>query len=174
MPLIIRPLSVSEAEAEAAIPALAALLQEAVADGASVGFLPPLALDAAVAFWRGVCNGVVSGERTLLGAFEGADLVGTVQLVRSAMPNQAHRGDVSKMLVAARAQRRGLGAALLARVEDTARAAGLRLLVLDTVPGHAGERLYQRHGWQRAGEIPGYALDGAGGAFATIFFYKPL
>jgi GNAT superfamily N-acetyltransferase len=172
MPLQIALLS--PAEAAAAVPELARLLQEAVADGASVGFLPPLADDAARQFWHGVVAGVAAGERTLLAAFEGADLVGTVQLVRSSMPNQVHRGDVAKMLVAKRAQRQGLGAALLARVEAVAADAGLSLLVLDTVPGHAGERLYQRHGWLRAGEIPGYALDGAGGAFATIFFYKQI
>ena len=168
----IRPLS--PAEAEAALPDLAALLMEAVADGASVGFLPPLPQDQAVRFWQTVVAGVAAGERTLLAAVDGARLVGTVQLVRSSMPNQVHRGDVAKMLVARAAQRQGLGATLLLAVEDVARAAGLRLLVLDTVPGHAGERLYQRHGWLRAGAIPGYALDGVGGAFATIFFYKQL
>jgi hypothetical protein len=51
-------------------------------------------------------------------------------------------------------------------------AAGRTLLVLDTVTGADGERLYARLGWQRVGVIPGYALWPHGGACDTTFFYK--
>ena len=47
------------------------------------------------------------------------------------------------------------------------------LLVLDTASGDA-ERLYARHGWQRCGEIPGYALFPDGRPCATTIFFKPL
>jgi len=88
--------------------------------------------------------------------------------------NQPHRGDVAKMLVHRRARRRGVGAALLAAAEGAARAAGRTLLVLDTVTGGDGERLYARGGWQRVGVIPGYALWPEGGRCDTTVFYKLL
>ena len=34
------------------------------------------------------------------------------------------------------------------------------------------EPLYRRLGWQQGGRIPGYALDEAGQAHDTLYFYK--
>lgn len=43
-------------------------------------------------------------------------------------------------------------------IEAAARESDRTLLVLDTVTGSTADRLYTRLGWQRVGEIPGYAL----------------
>jgi hypothetical protein len=43
--------------------------------------------------------------------------------------------------------------------------------VLDTASDDA-ERLYARHGWQRGGHIPHYALWPDGRPCATTFFFK--
>jgi hypothetical protein len=48
------------------------------------------------------------------------------------------------------------------------------LLVLDTVTGGDGDRLYARSGWQRCGEIPNYALWPDGTPCATTIFFKSL
>jgi len=77
------------------------------------------------------------------------------------------------MLVHRRARRQGVGAALLGAAEQAARDAQRTLLVLDTASGDA-ERLYARHGWQRCGQIPGYALFPDGRPCATTIFFKPL
>ena len=58
--------------------------------------------------------------------------------------------------------------------EDTARACGKTLLVLDTVSGGDAERLYTRLGWQRVGVIPDYALWPQGGLCATTVFCRRL
>jgi GNAT superfamily N-acetyltransferase len=152
---------------------LAALLIDCVDGGASVSFMHPLPTDHAERFWRGVADGVAAGERALLVAEHGdGTIVGTVQLVLAQPGNQPHRADVAKMLVHRRARRRGLGAALMRAAEDTARAAGKSLLVLDTVTGGDAERLYARLGWQRVGVIPDYALWPRGGLCATTVFYR--
>ena len=75
------------------------------------------------------------------------------------------------MLVHRRARRQGIGAALLAAGERRALSAGKTLLVLDTASGDA-ERLYARHGWQRCGQIPSYALWPDGTPCATTIFFK--
>jgi GNAT superfamily N-acetyltransferase len=86
--------------------------------------------------------------------------------------NQPHRGDIAKMLVHRESRRRGVGAALLAAAEHSALSAGKTLLVLDTVTGNDAERLYARHGWQRCGEIPNYALWPDGRPCPTTIFFK--
>ncbi|MGQ9365485.1 N-acetyltransferase family protein [Azospirillum sp. ST 5-10] len=171
--ILIHRLSATEVRARAA--ALAEVLADCVAGGASVSFLAPLAPGKALAFWQGVADGVERGERILLAAEDAADgaLVGTVQVVLAQPENQPHRADVAKMLVHRRARRRGVGAALMRAAEDAARTAGKTLLVLDTASPDA-ERLYERAGWSRAGTIPGYALWPGGGLCDTTFFYKRL
>ncbi|HTX67374.1 MAG TPA: hypothetical protein VMD31_16505, partial [Opitutaceae bacterium] len=64
--------------------------------------------------------------------------------------------------------------ALLAAAERAALRAGRTLLVLDTVTGGDAERLYARHGWQRCGEIPNYALFPDGRPCGTTVFFKAL
>lgn len=168
---IVRSLSVKEARES--VPALSEVLIDCVEGGSSVGFMAPLAREKADAFWRGVTEGVVAGERILLVAEDraGGEIFGTVQVVLGQPENQPHRADVAKMLVHRRARKRGLGATLMRAAEDAARAAGKTLLVLDTCSGSDAERLYGRLGWTRVGLVPGYALwpDGRPGN-ATIFY----
>ena len=165
-----RLLTVSDAQVDA----LAGVLIDCVESGASVGFMLPLTRDRAVAFWRRVAHGVAAGERALLVAEDAQGVCGTVQLVLDQPENQPHRADLSKMLVAHRARRQGLGAALMHAAEATARECGKTLLVLDAVTGGDAERMYARLGWQRVGVIPGYALFPQGALCDTTVFYRTL
>ena len=166
---------------DAMVEPLADVLLDCVEGGASVSFMWPLPRERALAFWRGVADGVKRGERALLVAEEAtADgdaagrVVGTVQLILALPDNQPHRADVAKMLVHRRARRRGVGTLLLAALDEVARAEGRDLLVLDTVTGGDAERLYARAGWTAVGSVPRYALMPRGGDCATTFFYKQL
>jgi GNAT superfamily N-acetyltransferase len=153
---------------------LAGLLIDCVEGGASVSFMQPLSHARAVAFWRGVAEGVDAGNRALLVAEDSRGICGTVQLLLSQPENQRHRADVAKMLVHRRARRRGLGASLMRAVEETARDSARTLLVLDTVTDGDAARLYQRLGWVRVGDIPDYALFPQGGRCSTTVFYRNL
>lgn len=158
---------------EAHVRALADVLIDCVAGGASVSFMSPLTVERACAFWQGVADGVARGERVLLVAEDDEGIVGTVQVLLAQSENQPHRGEVAKMLVHRRGRRQGLGALLMQAAEQSARAHGKTLLVLDTSSAEA-ERLYARVGWQRVGVIPGYALLPEGGLCATTYFYRAL
>jgi GNAT superfamily N-acetyltransferase len=169
----------AKAQEESLAQALADVLLDCVEQGASVSFMWPLAREKALDFWRGVLQGVASGERVLLVAKDAVGQVcGTVQLITAQPDNQPHRADVAKMLVHSRARKQGLGEALMGAVEEAALAAGKTLLVLDTVTNEAGWRLYRRCGWQIAGDVPGYALlpypGEKGGLVSTTFMYKAL
>ncbi len=156
--------------------ALTDVLMDCVEGGASVGFMLPLSRERALSFWQDVLAGAERGERIVLVAQDKATrrIVGTVQVVLSMPDNQPHRGDIAKMLVHRDARRRGLGELLMRAAEAAALAAGRTLLVLDTVTGSDAERLYIRLGWQRCGDIPGYALWPRGGLCSTTVFYRTL
>ncbi len=159
---------------DAAIDGLADVLIDCVEGGASVGFMQPLTRDRALAFWHRVAQGVAAGERVLLAAEDAQGVCGTVQLVLAMPENQPHRADVAKMLVHRRARRQGLGEALMRAAETAARECGKTLLVLDAVTGGDAGRLYQRLGWVRVGDIPGYALMPQGGPCSTTVYYRDL
>jgi len=146
---------------------------DVVEGGASIGFMLPIDATRAAAFWRRVAAGVDGGERVLFVADDGDGIVGSVQLVVEQPENQPHRADVAKMMVAHRARRRGIGAALMKAAEQEAKARAKTLLVLDTASADA-ERLYARLGWQRCGTVPGYALLPQGGPCDTTYFYRVL
>jgi len=159
------------AEHDAAVPELAAMLAEAVAGGASLGFREPFRHDDATAWWRGALAG---GRQTVWVARDGDGIIGTVTLVYPEKPNAAHRGEVVKLMVRPSARGRGLGRMLLATAEAAAVEAGLTLLMLDTETGSPAERLYESAGWTRYGIVPGYAADPAGTPQPCSFFYKRL
>jgi GNAT superfamily N-acetyltransferase len=156
------------------IEGLSDVLIDCVEGGASVSFMLPLPRATALAFWREAAASAARGERVLLAAEDArGNIVGTVQLLLQLPENQPHRAELAKMLVRRSARRHGVGAALLQAAEQQALAGGRTLLVLDTASGDA-ERLYARHGWQRCGEIPGYALYPDGRPCATTIFFKSL
>jgi GNAT superfamily N-acetyltransferase len=162
------------APADAEVEGLADVLIDCVAGGSSVSFMDPLSRERAVAFWRRVARGVAAGERALLVADDAQGICGTVQLVLEQPENQPHRADLAKLLVHRRARRGGLGAALVRAAEATARECGKTLLVLDAVSGGDAARLYERQGWVRVGDVPGYALLPRGGLCGTTFYYRDL
>ncbi len=160
--------------ARAALPALIALLDDAVRGGASVGFVLPLADGELERYWAGALASVASGARALLVARAGGQIVGAVQVALEPRANGAHRAEIQKLLVLRSARRQGLGAALMRAAEAAARAAGRTLIVLDTRAGDDGERLYLRLGYRLAGVIPRYARSTDGRLEGATFMYKEL
>jgi ribosomal protein S18 acetylase RimI-like enzyme len=165
--VVLRPTPESIAE-------LAETLVEAVADGASVSFMHPLAREAAAAFWARSLAAAEAGERVVLGAVENGELVGTVTLLLDCPPNQPHRGEIAKLMVRVERRGRGIARALMLEAERIAFARGRTLLTLDTADDGGAGPLYERLGYTRAGVIPDYALKPHGGLCGTIVYWKRL
>ena len=161
------------AEAREHLDALAAVIVDCVEGGASVSYLAPFSLDDARDALEPMIADAERGGRLLFAAFLDGEVVGTVQLLLAFPPNQPHRGEIAKMLVHRRARSRGIGQLLMERAEQAAKDAGKTLLVLDTANGTAA-RLYERCGWTRVGEIPGFALYPDGSPCATVFYFKEI
>ncbi len=154
--------------------ALAGVLVDCVAGGASVSYLTPFSHNDAHGVFQAVAAEVEHGRRLLLAAFANGHVVGTVQVVLALPPNQPHRAEIAKLLVHRSARRRGIAQLLMERAEAEARAEGKTLLVLDAVTGGDAERLYERLGWTKVGVIPGYALYPDRRPCDTTIFWKSL
>ncbi|MCC8983424.1 GNAT family N-acetyltransferase [Bradyrhizobium acaciae] len=152
--------------------ALSELLIETVAGGGSVSFMHPLALDDAEAFWQDSLGAAARGERIVLGAFDGDNLISTVTLLLKLPPNQPHRAEIAKMMTRLSHRHRGVATSLLRAAEALAIARGRTLLVLDTAVDDGAAPLYERSGFQLSGIIPDYALKPHGGLTGTMIYWK--
>jgi GNAT superfamily N-acetyltransferase len=159
---------------ERELDALAGVLADCVAGGASVSYLAPFSLDEARAAFAGMAAAAERGQRLILGAFAEGRLVGTVQVLLEVPPNQPHRAEIAKLLVHRSARKRGIAQLLMEAAEAEARAEGKSLLVLDAVSDGDAARLYARLGWTTVGVIPNYALYPDGRPCDTTVFWKAL
>ena len=95
----------------------------------------------------------------------GADVLGC-----AALKLLGNYGEVKSFFVADAARGRGIGAALLRQLEDTARTEGLGALKLETGDKlEAAVRLYLRHGFDRCGPFGDYVENGS-----SVFMQKVL
>ncbi|WP_455269448.1 N-acetyltransferase family protein [Rhizobium herbae] len=153
---------------------LATILLRSVEDGAVVGFVLPFTRAQSDAYWQGVFSAVAEHERLLFCATIDGRIVGTAQLYLSPEPNAPHRAEIFKLLVHRDFQGRGIGTALMLALEVEAARLARSLLILDTVMGGAGERLYRRLGWQEIGVVPHHFVDPTGVPKASVYFMKLL
>lgn len=158
------------------LPELGALLHDCVHDGASIGFILPFDAAASQAFWMdNVLPAVKRGVRLLLVAEVDGRVAGAAQLDWDTNPNQAHRAEVRKLLVAPAFRRHGIARQLMQALEAQAGLMPRSLLTLDTRSGDHAEGLYLSLGYAAAGSIPGYALAPDGDRLdATTIMYKQL
>jgi GNAT superfamily N-acetyltransferase len=167
----------SAVEYEAAIPALGALLVDAVEGGAGVNFLTGVTQEQTAGWWRDRLDAVRDGTITAFVARHSTDperIVGSTILIRSTNPNSPHRAEIGKVLVHRSARRQGLGRALMETVESAARAEGRWLLILDTQQGSAAESMYLALGWTPFGVVPNHAMLVDGTLSDTTYFWKDL
>lgn len=154
--------------------ALVELLQDAVAHGASVGFLAGLELAQASDYWAGVKAAMRDGSRRLWLAECNGKLFGAVQLDLCQRGNGANRAEVQKLLVHSSERRLGVARSLMTVLETTAHFLERGLLYLDTEAGSPAEALYENLGYTRVGVLPQHACTPDGEWRDTAIYYKTL
>ena len=148
------------------------MLIEVVANGGSVSFMHPLDPAQADAYWEHALAAAARDQRVILGAWEGAVLVGTVTLLLDFPPNQPHRAEVAKLMTRPSRRGRGIATSLMRAVETVAVERKRSLLVLDTAVEGGAATLYERVGFTLTGEIPDYAYKPHGGLTGTLIYWK--
>jgi|tagenome__1003787_1003787.scaffolds.fasta_scaffold20904154_3 ribosomal protein S18 acetylase RimI-like enzyme len=154
--------------------ALAELLLDAHESGMALGLAAPLSREDARDAYERAAARLAPGERLLLAALEGGEVVGAVQLDRAEAENGRHRAEVRRLAVRRDRRGAGIGRALMDAAVSHAQALGLRLLWLSTHEGTAADRAYGRLGWTRAGVIPDYAVLPSGELAANAFYFLRL
>ncbi|WP_067566284.1 GNAT family N-acetyltransferase [Ferroacidibacillus organovorans] len=147
---------------------LCSLLIAVVADGASIGFLPPLTRADARLYWEHLLEPSV---RLWVALYDG-EVVGTVQLHLSMKQNGAHRAEIAKLMVHPQRRRLGIARQLMDVAGRSAMEANRSLLVLDTRAGDPSNVLYRSLGFVEAGRIPQYALSADGQLDETVIYYR--
>lgn len=159
---------------DALVPGLVELLKESVDEGASLGFLPPLAREEAREYWESLRGELDAEKRVLIVAMLGEALVGSGQLALPPLPNARHRAEVHKLIVSSAVRSRGVGRALMVALHAEARRRGRTLLILNTRRGEYPELFYRRLGYEEIGVVPGYTVDARGDRHDTMLLYLEL
>lgn len=149
---------------------LSDLLKSVVDDGASIGFLAPLANSVAVGYWENALDQPI----ILLVAKIRDQIVGTVQLHLCTKQNGTNRAEIAKMMVHPHFRQKGIARILMQTAEKRAKEEGRTLLILDTVEGAPSNHLYTSLGFIQGGRIPDYAASPFGELEATIIYYKQI
>ncbi len=153
---------------------LSAILRACVAEGAGVGFLPPLAPEAARRFWLDTARNVATGTHILFAGWVGGVLAGTVTLALATSDTRPHCAEVVKLLVDPAVRRSGLARALISRLEAEGLRSGRTILFLDTRAGQNAEKLYRTLGWTALGTVPDCVIAADGTPASTAYFWKRL
>jgi GNAT superfamily N-acetyltransferase len=154
------------------LPRFSDILVDSVEGGALIGHVIPVNIATVASYWEDVIASVGAGERLLLCATVDGQIAGTVQLYLSPEPNAPHRGEVYKLLVHRDYRNRGIGEALMRAVEIEARKHARSLLLLDTVQGGAGDRLYRRLGWLEIGVVQKHFVDPWGEFKSSVYMMR--
>lgn len=172
MSLRIRQLDTTDFEA--CRQGLITLLIDAVANGASVGFMADIDPQQADGYFDEVNRALASDALAIWVAEEGGNVLGSVQLSLCLKPNGLNRGEVQKLLVLSSARRRGIARLLMQRLEAHAGHLKRGLLYLDTEAGSEAEHLYRALGYTSIGGLPDYACGPDGQYRANAIYYKTL
>ncbi|HET7536287.1 MAG TPA: GNAT family N-acetyltransferase [Candidatus Didemnitutus sp.] len=127
-------------------------------------------------YWQRVAGDVAAGNKELLVAVDDrGQVLGSAQLALESKANGRHRAEVQKVMVRHALRGRGIGAALMVRLEHEAQREGRSLLFLDTSTGASGATaFYRKLGYTFIGGIPNYAANPDGRLVANAIFYKLL
>jgi acetyltransferase len=155
------------------VPDLVGLFVDTVDEGASLGFIPPVAPAAAWKYWTALRPELDAGSRLLVGVFCDGRIAGSGQLLLPSLPNAQHRAEVQKLFVDRALRGRGVGASLVAALHGAARQRGRSLLLLNARRDVA-DRFYKPLGYKEVGVIPGYSLGSNGDRIDTVSLYLEL
>jgi len=113
-------------------------------------------------------------DRVVLVADRGGELVGMAHLAPSHAANAPHRAEVQRVAVAEDVRGTGVGAELMAAVEEAALARDITLLWLTTHEGSEACAFYEAVGYSKLGVMPAYSERPDGTRSPGAFYFREL
>jgi GNAT superfamily N-acetyltransferase len=104
------------------------------------------------------------------------EVIGTVILTREEHPLEAHRAELSSLVVHPDYQRRGIARRLVEASKSYARDMGVEILEISCRGGEAAETVYRRLGFIEWGRLPRGLIEpwGNHAVYDMVHFYQPL
>lgn len=149
---------------------LAALLLDAIEDGASIGFLASASQAQVEGYWTAAAQ-PEKGFHVMV-AQDASGIQGVVIVAPILNDIQPHRSEIFKMVIHRRARGRGLARLLMRAAEAQAVEMNRPLMTLFTRNGSAAEHLYLSLGWHKVGIIPDDSVKPDGTFCNAAVFYK--
>ena len=156
------------------VSSLADVLEEAVENGASLGYLYQTPRQEYEKFWSGEIAALSEKSGFLLYATIAGSIVGVVQCAFATKKTGSHRAEVRKLLVKKAARGQAIATTLMAALESEALERGRTLLHLDTERESGADYLYPKLGYREFGVVPNYAASPNGVLADCTFYYKEL
>ncbi|CAN8102588.1 unnamed protein product [Discula destructiva] len=164
---------------------LAGIHGECITSDKMVGsFMSPLNIEKMLKWWKDRIAEVTAGNRVILMLLHGSDprakidtqhLVGVVMLSMPHIETSPFRASIESLLVSNKHRRQGGANVLLRAVEEQAKLKGKTLLMAEMESATIAMALFQKHGYQEAGRVPGYSLRPDNGERRdAAFLYKDL
>jgi GNAT superfamily N-acetyltransferase len=119
-------------------------------------------------------DALAEADRIVLVAELDGEVVAMAHIAPSGAANAPHRAEVQRVAVAARVRGQGVGRALMAAVEDAARARGLTLLWLTTHEASDACAFYEAAGYTKLGVMPQYSYRPDGTVSSGAFYFREL
>ncbi|MGL5858577.1 MAG: GNAT family N-acetyltransferase [Angustibacter sp.] len=138
------------------------LLQQAVTDGAALGWEQPPRPQQVAELLQDVRSGLAEGRSAVAVRIDGdGRVVGFGYWRRYARQTRSPHADLERLAVAAEHRRRGVGRAVLRELVAAARAWQIELLTLDVRADHLGaQALYRSEGFVEYGRLAGLVASG--------------
>ncbi|GAB3590969.1 hypothetical protein GCM10027446_07450 [Angustibacter peucedani] len=138
-----------------------ALLRQAVAEGAALGWVDPPPADEVEQLLADVRAGLTSGAAGVAVEVVEGQVVGFGYWRRYARPTHAPQADLERVVVSAAHRGQGLGRRLVTALVAQAAAAGVETLTLDVRgDNHGAITLYEQLGFRRYGHLPDFVAVG--------------
>jgi len=153
---------------------LAHLLNDAIAQGAALGFPHEVAQQEAEDFFHDLRPAMSTNQLLLWIARDEHGLVGTVQLDLTPAATSQQEGTVSTLLVHAKARRQGVGKLLMRELEKTAFNLRKGVLSLDIEAGTPAEAFYRAQGYSCSGKRPTQYTSSSSHPDREMVYYKRL
>lgn len=116
------------------------------------------------------------GKGAQLVAVSGGVVIGTATVTRKAHPLEAHRAELTSLVVHPDYQRRGIARRLVEESKTYAKNMGIEILEISCRGGEAAETVYRRLGFIEWGRLPRGLVEpwGEHKVYDVVHFYQPL
>lgn len=156
------------------VEALAGIWTDVTNAGGAVGFVAPVTLDQVRPRAEEALARVGAGVDDVVVAWDGEAVVGWGLLMPNEWPTHRHWGWIRRLQRHPSASARGVGDALLAGLEEAARARGLERIVLSVRGGTGREGFYLARGFVLEARLPGRVRVAPGDDREELVMSKPL